>query len=107
MDLLLLNRSIFAAEVRAQASDIKNVIVDEGAQTRAMILDLVQQKGISQATSASYVQSTSTLEVQGSWADGATNAIWKWLLDSLGFPAMKNRQEEIARAYRATFEWIF
>ena len=72
-----------------------------------MILDLVQQKGISQATSASYVQSTSTLEIQGSWADGTENAIWRWLLDSLGFPAMKNRQEEIAPAYRATFEWIF
>ena len=29
------------------------------------------------------------------------------MLDSLGFAAMQNRQEEVAQAYPTTFEWIF
>ena len=29
------------------------------------------------------------------------------MLDSLGFTAMQNRQEEVAQAYPTTFEWIF
>ena len=88
--------------------EIKGVIISEQAQTRAMILDLVQQKGISQATSASsYVQ---TLGVQAPAVMGIDEkeaSIRKWILHSLGFAAMQNRQEEVARAYHTTFEWMF
>jgi len=72
-----------------------------------MILDLVQQLGISQATSASYIQSLGGEETAVLGIDGKDKAIWKWVLDSLGFAAMRNRQEEVAEAYHTTFEWIF
>ena len=45
------------------------------------------QGGISQATSASYVQSLGR-------QDEKEKSIRKWILDSLGFAAMLNRQEE-------------
>ncbi|KAL9627737.1 MAG: hypothetical protein Q9164_007509, partial [Protoblastenia rupestris] len=107
VDLLLLNRSIFTSELHVHTSEIKDVIVDEQARTRELILNLVQQKGIIQETSASYVQSTSSSGTTESCADGTDRTIWSWLLDSLGFAAMRNRQEEIAPAHHATFEWIF
>ena len=87
--------------------EIKGVIISEQAQTRAMILDLVQQKGISQATSASYVQSLGGQEPTMMGTDEKEINIRKWVLDSLGFAAMQNRQEEVAQAYHRTFEWIF
>lgn len=87
--------------------EIKGVIISEQAQTRAMILDLVQQKGISQATSASYVQSLGGQESAMMGVDEKENSIRKWILDSLGFATMQNRQEEVAQAYHTTFEWIF
>lgn len=87
--------------------EIKGVIISEQAQTRAMILDLVQQKGISQATSASYVQSSEGQEPAIMGIDEKENSIRRWILDSLGFPAMQNRQEEVQQAYHTTFEWIF
>ncbi len=87
--------------------EIKGVIISEQAQTRAMILDLVQHKGISQATSASYVQSLGGQEPAELGIDGKELGIRKWILDSLGFATMQNRQEEVAPAYHATFEWIF
>ena len=87
--------------------EIKGVIISEQAQTRAMILDLVQQKGISQATSASYVQTLGDQEPTMMGTDEKESSIGKWILDSLGFATMKNRQEEVAQAYHTTFEWIF
>ena len=87
--------------------EIKGVIISEQAQTRAMILDLVQQKGISQATSASYVQSLGGQEPAMIGIDEKEDSIRKWILDSLGFAAMQNRQEEVAQAHHTTFEWIF
>ena len=72
-----------------------------------MILDLVQQKGISQATSASYVQSLGGPEPALMGIDEKEISIRKWILDSLGFAAMQNRQEEVAQAYHTTFEWMF
>ena len=87
--------------------EIKGVIISEQAQTRAMILDLVQQKGISQATSASYVQSLEGQEPAMIGIDEKENSIRKWILDSLGFAAMQNRQEEVQQAYHTTFEWMF
>lgn len=87
--------------------EIKGVIISEQAQTRAMILDLVQQKGISQATSASYVQSLGGQEPAILGIDEKEKSIRKWILDSLGFAAMQNRQEEVAQAYHTTFEWVF
>ena len=39
--------------------------------------------------------------------DEKENSIRKWILDSLGFATMQNRQEEVAQAYHTTFEWIF
>lgn len=88
-------------------TEIKGVIISEQAQTRAMILDLVQQKGISQATSASYVQSLGGQESAMMGVDEKEISIRKWILDSLGFATMQNRQEEVAQAYHTTFEWIF
>ena len=87
--------------------EIKGVIISEQAQTRAMILDLVQQKGVSQATSASYVQSLGGQEPAAMGIDEHEHNTRKWILDSLGFAAMQNRQEEVAQAYHTTFEWIF
>lgn len=87
--------------------EIKGVIVSEQAQTRAMILDLVQQKGIRQATSASYVQSFGGQEPKLMDFDTKEDNIRKWILDSLGFAAMQNRQEEVTQAYHTTFEWMF
>ena len=78
--------------------EIKGVIISEQAQTRAMILDLVQRKGISQATSASYVQSVGGQESAIMGVDEKENSIRKWILDSLGFATMQNRQEEVAQA---------
>lgn len=72
-----------------------------------MILDLVQKKGISQATSASYVQSLAGQEPAVMGIDEKETSIRKWILDSLGFANMQNRQEEVAQAYHTTFEWIF
>lgn len=87
--------------------ELKGVIISEQAQTRAMILDLVQQKGISQATSASYVQTLGGQESAMMGVDDKELSIRKWILDSLGFATMQNRQEEVAQAYHTTFEWIF
>ena len=87
--------------------EIKGVIINEQAQTRAMILELVQQKGVSQATSASYVQSLGAQEPAMTGIDEKENGVRKWILDSLGFAAMQNRQEEVAEAYHTTFEWMF
>ena len=106
MDLLLLNRSIFASQLQTHTSEIKSAIIDEQIETRAMILDLVKNKGISQETSASYVQSTAPNQIESPQAGEARSSVWKWLLDSLGFPTMQNRQEEIAPASRTTFDWI-
>lgn len=36
--------------------------------------------------------------------DEKENSIRKWILDSLGFAAMQNRQEEVSEAYHTTFE---
>ena len=72
-----------------------------------MILDLVQQKGISQATSASYVQSLGGQEPVVMGIDEKETSIRKRILDSLGFVNMQNRQEEVAQAYHTTFEWVF
>lgn len=107
VDLLLLNRSVFTSALRMHTKEIKGVIISEQAQTRAMILELVQQKGISQATSASYVQSLGGQEPALTGVDEKENSIRKWILDSLGFAAMENRQEEVAQAYHTTFEWMF
>lgn len=107
VDLLLLNRSIFVSELRMQTSEIKDVIAEEQAQTRTLIQELIQQTGISQATSASYVHSTTAVSTQRMHHDPTEHEVWKWLLDSLAFPAMRNREEEIVPAYHATFEWIF
>ena len=107
MDLLLLNRSIFTSAVRLQTKEIKGVIINEQAQTRAMILDLVQQMGVSQATSASYMQSLGNEEATVMTVNERDKAIWGWVLDSLGFAAMQNRQEEVAQAHRTTFDWMF
>ena len=87
--------------------EIKGVIINEQAQTRAMILDLVQQMGVSQATSASYMQSLGAQEPAMPGIDEKENSIRKWILDSLGFAAMQNRQEEVSEAYHTTFEWMF
>ena len=57
VDLLLLNRSVFTSALQMHAKEIKGVIISEQAQTRAMILDLMQKKGIIQAISISYMQS--------------------------------------------------
>lgn len=107
VDLLLLNRSVFTSALQMHTKEIKGVIISEQAQTRAMILDLVQQKGISQATSASYVQTLGDQEPTMMGTDEKESSIGKWILDSLGFATMKNRQEEVAQAYHTTFEWIF
>ncbi|CAD6570296.1 MAG: hypothetical protein ASARMPRED_003641 [Alectoria sarmentosa] len=107
VDLLLLNRSVFTSALRIHTKEIKGVIISEQAQTRAMILDLVQQKGISQATSASYVQSLDGQEPAMMGIDEKEHSVRRWLLDSLGFAAMQNRQEEVAQAYHTTFEWMF
>lgn len=87
--------------------EIKGVIINEQAQTRAMILELVQQKGVSQATSASYVQSLGAQEPAMTKIDEKENSVRKWILDTLGFAAMQNRQEEVSEAYHTTFEWMF
>ena len=107
VDLLLLNRSIFISELRTHTLEIKDVIAKEQAETRTLIEELVQQKGISQATSASYVQSTTASDTERICQDRREHDIWKWLLNSLAFPAMRNREEEISLAYHATFEWVF
>ncbi len=107
VDLLLLNRSIFVSELRTQISDIKDVIAEEQAQTRTVIQELVLQRGITQAISASYVQSTTAACVEKACRDPIENEIWRWLVDSLAFPAMRNREDEIAPAYHSTFKWIF
>ena len=57
VDLLILNRCVFTSALEMHTKEIKGVIISEQAQTRAMILDLMQKKGISPATSASYMQS--------------------------------------------------
>lgn len=57
VELLHLNCSVFTSALRMHTKEIKGVIISEQAQKGTMTLDLVQQKGISQATSASYVQS--------------------------------------------------
>ncbi|MCJ1477574.1 hypothetical protein MMC13_006247 [Lambiella insularis] len=107
-ELLLLNRDIFTSQQDLQTKELKGIIINEQAQTRAMILDLVQRKGISQATSASYVQSTElSAEAVNLGIDQTDRAIRKWLLDSLGFSTMQNCAEEVAEAYNTTFEWIF
>ena len=107
VDLLLLNRSVFTSALKLHTKEIKGVIISEQAQTRAMILDLVQQKGISQAPSASYVQSLGGQEPAVMGLDEKETSIRKWILDSLGFANMQNRQEEVAQAYHTTLEWIF
>lgn len=107
VDLLLLNRSVFTSALRMHTKEIKGVIISEQAQTRALILDLVQQKGISQATSASYVQSLGGQESAMMGVNEKENSIRKWILGSLGFATMQNRQEEVAQAYHTNFEWIF
>ena len=71
-------------------------------------MDLVQQKGIKQATSASYFQLSSSMgDAASTESTCAGGSIGKLLLDSLGFSAMQNRQDEVAQAYHSTFEWIF
>ncbi|MCJ1243135.1 hypothetical protein MMC30_000332 [Trapelia coarctata] len=108
VELLLLNRTIFTSEIRMQTREISGIIVSEQAQTRAMILDLIQQKGVSQVTSASYVQSTfMTAEATGSDVCEPDRSIRRCFLDSLGFPTMSNRRDEVAEAFHTTFEWIF
>lgn len=83
------------------------MIISEQAQTRAMILDLVQQKGIVQATSASFVQTVGNQEQQANMVDEKEVKTRNWFLDSLGFSAMQDRQDEVAQAYHTTFEWMF
>ena len=107
VDLLLLNRSIFTAEFRAYTDEVKDTIAAEQAQTRALIRNLVQQKGVNQATSASYVQSSGLVAFEPQWADQSQSAIQQMLLNSLSFPAMRTRQDEITIAYHSTFQWMF
>ena len=83
------------------------MIISEQAQTRAMILDLVQHKGLGQATSASFLQSTGKDEPSADVIYKKEARIAGALLDSLSFPAMQDRQDEVAQAYHTTFEWIF
>lgn len=107
VNLLLLNQSIFISELKAHTADIKDTIVDEQAQTRQLIWNLAQQRGTTQGMSASYIQLRSRPETKVDPVGGIEKAICRWLLDSLSFSAMRNRQEEIAPAYHATFDWIF
>ncbi|KAL8824878.1 MAG: hypothetical protein Q9191_004758 [Dirinaria sp. TL-2023a] len=107
VDLLILNRSVFTTALQDHTKEIKGVIISEQAQTRAMILDLVQHKGLGQATSASFLQSTGNNEPPVDVIHKTEARIARTLLDSLSFPAMQDRQDEVAHAYHSTFEWIF
>ncbi|KAL8835402.1 MAG: hypothetical protein Q9170_003330 [Blastenia crenularia] len=107
VDLLLLNRSVFVSELHSHTSEIKDYIAEEQAQTRSLIQELARQKGISQATSASYFHPKSAEIATATCHDDVEQEIWKSLLDSLAFPAMRNREEEIIPAYHTTLKWIF
>ena len=86
VDLLLLNRSVFASELQLQTKEIEGVIVNQHAQTRAMIMEVVQKHDIKQSTSASYIRSMSSATES---AFATTNepecSLRKTLLDSLDF----------------------
>lgn len=80
-----------------------------------MILELVQQQGTGQAISSSFIQSAEG-DKPPSYYEGTKTekkgvreeaGIASRILDSLGFPAMHTRQDEVAQAYHATFGWIF
>ena len=72
------------------------MIISEQAQTRAMILDLMQQKELEQATSSSFLQSTGNRKPSKNTLENGEARVRNLLLSSLGFPGRQDHQEEVA-----------
>ncbi|PVH83512.1 hypothetical protein DL98DRAFT_486297 [Cadophora sp. DSE1049] len=96
--------------VRLRLFKVNELIASHNQQTRAMILDAIQStdKALSSVPHELYHAGIRrSLEKSKQEERELTKGIQRKILDLLSFPSMYDREDEVAEAYRTTFEWIF